>query len=171
MGDQRDQRIQALVVLELVHVVQNEHERLAARGQRRAETGEAARPERVAGSGERLEHGRLDRPFGVQRLGDVRQQDDGVIVAMVQRDPGERAIVGCRPLAEGSRLAVTGRRDDTDEAAVGRAREALDDARALDEARPWGRNVELRPQQLEHPRLPLMGSDARRRSAVLALRL
>ena len=94
-----DQRVQASVILELVHIVEHEHHRLAPRGQRRAETGKATRPQRVAGACKPLEHGGLDRPVGVQRLGDVRQEDDRIVVAVVERDPGELTSVSCRPLA------------------------------------------------------------------------
>ena len=72
------------MVLELVHIVEDEHERLGPRGERRAETGEATRPHRVGGSRERLEHRGFDRPVGVQRLGDVRQEDDWVVVTVVE---------------------------------------------------------------------------------------
>ena len=41
--------VQAIVVLELVHVVEDEHERLGPSGQRRDEAREPARPQRVAG--------------------------------------------------------------------------------------------------------------------------
>ena len=35
----------------------------------------------------------------VQRLGDVRQEDDGIVVAVVERDPGELALVVSPPTA------------------------------------------------------------------------
>ena len=84
MGKECDQGVQATVVLELVHVVEDEHERLGPRGKRRAETGEATRPHASRGPRERLEHRGRDRPVGVQRLGDVRQEDNRVVVTVVE---------------------------------------------------------------------------------------
>ena len=121
-GGEVRQCVQAVVVLELVDVVEHEHQRLAPVGQRGPETGEAARPQRVAAAHERLENCGLDRPVGVQRLGEVRQEDDRIVVSMVERDPGELAILACCPLAECRRLSVSGRCDEADEAAL-RARE------------------------------------------------
>ena len=84
MGKQCDQGVQASVVLELVHIVEDEHERLGPRGQRRAETREATSPHGVVRSRKRLEHRGRDRPIGVQRFGDVRQEDDRVVVTVVE---------------------------------------------------------------------------------------
>ena len=42
--------VQAFVVLELVHVVEDEHERLGPGSQRRDEAREPTRPQRVAGA-------------------------------------------------------------------------------------------------------------------------
>ena len=41
----------------------------------------------------------LDRAVGVQRLGDVRQEDDRIVVAVVERDPGELATRRWPPTA------------------------------------------------------------------------
>ena len=141
--EQRGKGVQAIVVLELVHVVEDEHERLGPSRQRRDEAREPARPQRVAGAAERLEHGGVDRRVGVQRLGDVRQKDDGIVVAVVERDPGEFATVVCRPLPEDRRLAVTGGCDDADDSTAALTGEAADERGALDEARPRRRHVEL----------------------------
>ena len=155
--EQRGEGVQALVVLELVHVVQDEHERLGPSGQRRDEAREPTRPQRVAGTRERLEHGGVDRRAGVQRLGDVRQEDDGIVVAVVERDPGEFATVACRPLPEDRRLAVTRGCDDADDSTAALPGEAADEPGALDEARPRRRHVELGPQQLERSRISRPG--------------
>ena len=48
--EQCGEGVQALVVLELVHVVEDEHERLGPSGQRRDEARDPARPQRVAGT-------------------------------------------------------------------------------------------------------------------------
>ena len=150
--EQCGEGIQAFVVLELVDVVEHEHERLWPSGQRGDQAGETLRPQRVAGARERLEHGGVERRAGVQRLGDVGQKDDGIVVAVVERDPGERATVVCGPLPENRRLAVTGRCDDADDATAALTGEAADEPRPLDEARPRQRHVELGPQQLERSR-------------------
>ena len=74
----------------------------------------------------------LDRAVGVQCLGDVGQEDGRVVVAVVERDPGELAIVACRPLGKGRRLAVSRWCHDAHEPTVLSAREAVDEAGALD---------------------------------------
>ena len=145
------------MVLELVHVVEDEHERLGPGRQRRDETRQPTRPQRVAGAPERLEHRGLERRVGVQRLGDVRQKDDGIVVAVVERDPGEFATVVCRPLPEERRFAVTRRCDDADDPAAALTGEAADERGALDEARPRRRHVELGAQKLERPRISRAG--------------
>ena len=145
--------VEALGVLELVHVVEDQHERFGSSSQRRDEARDPTRPQRVAGPTEPLEHRAVDRRAGVQRLRDVRQEDDGIVVAVVERDPGELATVACRPLREDDRLAVAGGCDDADDSTVALTGEAPDEPRALDEARPRRRHVELGPQQLERSRI------------------
>src|SRR5215207_605117 len=169
MGEQYGKGVQAILVLELVHVVEDEHNRLAPRSQRRAELRETTRPQRAACGRERLEHGGLDRPVDVQRLGYVRQEDDGIVVAVVERDPGKLATAACRPLAEGCRLAVSRWRYDADEAMGMRAGEAVEEPGALDETRPGRWDVQLGPQKLQRLRLSLPDLGTRRRSAIYAL--
>ncbi len=139
------------MVLQLVHVVEDEHERLLARRERRAEAGETLAPERVAR--DRLEDARRHGTVGVERLRHVGQEEHRVVVAPVQREPGERPSVGRRPLAESGGLAVSRRGDDADDAAGSGPREALHQAGSLDEPGPPRRDVQLGPQQLEPGRL------------------
>ena len=155
--EQCGEGIQAFVVLELVDVVEHEHERLWPSGQRGDQAGETLRPQRVAGARECLEHGGVERRAGVQRLGDVGQKDDGIVVAVVERDPGELATVVCGPLPENRRLAVTRGCHDADDSTAALTGEAADEPRALDQARPRQRHVDLGPQQLERSRRPRSG--------------
>ena len=51
----------------------------------------------------------------VHRARDARQQPPGVVVALVEGDPGERPPVALGPLAQERRLAEAGRCDDGDQ--------------------------------------------------------
>ena len=79
---------------------------------------------------ERLPHVRAERLDPIERRGDVLEQDVRVVVALVDRDPGERARVACGPLGKECRLAVAGRCDDEHE------REGAGGAKPVDERRP-----------------------------------
>ena len=127
MEGERDQHVEAAAVLEEVHVVEHEHDGRIPLGERYAEPRKAACPDRVAGSGERLEDRRIERVVAVQGLGDVREQHDGIVVPVVERDPREVARVSRRPLSEHGRLPVSRRSDDADESSLARAREAVDE--------------------------------------------
>jgi hypothetical protein len=135
-----------------VQVVEHQHHGLALLGERRAQARETARPQRASRRRERVEDLGPDAAVDVQRLGDVREKDDRIVVAVVERDPGEPAAVRCGPLAERRGLAVAGRCDDAGETSRSRPREALDEAGPRDVARPGGRDVELRPKQFERLR-------------------
>ena len=147
--EQRGDDVEALMVLELVHVVQDEHERPRAGGQRRYEARDSTRPQRVAGTRQRLEQGGVGRRTGVQCLGDVRQEDDGIVVPVVERHPGEFATVACRPLPEERGLAVTRGCDDADDATAAVPGETADERGALDQTWPRRRNGKLGRQQFE----------------------
>ncbi len=143
--------VQAVGIVDLVDVVQHEHDRLTPSGERLAEPREAACPQGVARCIEPLEHLGRDRAVAVQGLGDVRHQEDRIVVAAVEGNPGELTSVMCRPLTERSGLAVAWRGDDAHEAAAAGAAEALDDRLSLYQPRPGWRDVELGREQLERP--------------------
>ena len=145
------------MVLELVHVIEDEHEGLGPSRQRRDQTREPARPQRVPGATEGLEHRGPDRRDGVQRLGDVRQKDDGIVVAVVERDPGEFATVVCRPLSEKRCLAVAWGCDDADDSTAALTGEAADERGTLDDARPWRWHVEFGAERLERSHISRPG--------------
>jgi hypothetical protein len=148
---QRDERVEAAALLEDVDVVQDEHDRVVPARERGTEAGQAAGPERVSGSGQRLEDHRPNRAVGGKRLGDVGQEDDRVVVPSVERDPGERPRIRAVPLAEHGRLSVPGRGEHAHEAAAARAGERLDEPRALDQPPAGDRRLELGREQLEGP--------------------
>ena len=150
MGQKRRQDVEAVGLLELVHVVQDEHDRVPRGRERRAEAGQRALPREAGGRLECLEHGRFDTSPGAECLRHIGEEEHGVVVPVIERDPGKGAPVLRRPLAENRGLAVPGRCHDADEAAIARSRESMHEARPLDETGSLNRNVQLRLQRLEY---------------------
>ena len=66
------------------------------------------------------------------------EQRDRVVVALVDRDPGERPYVAAGPLGEERRLAVPGGRDHEHEREGARRAEAVDQRRPARPCRPGG---------------------------------
>ena len=69
-------------------------------------------PERRLRRRERLERPAVDRRQPVDGGGQVLQQHDRIVVAPVERDPGELPVVARCPLRQQRRLPVTARCDD-----------------------------------------------------------
>ena len=72
---------------------------------------------------------------------DVHPKADWSIIAVVERQPGDAMLALGNPLAEGRRLAESGRRGDERELA--RLVEANSQARARDPVGPRGRDIQL----------------------------
>ena len=112
MADERHEAVQGRSRLEVVHVVQDDHERVAQVGQCPAETRDDRRRYRDACRAQRIEDVGRQRADPVDRHRQVGEQDDRIVVVRVERQPGERAVIGFGPQCEQRRLAVPGRRDD-----------------------------------------------------------
>ena len=149
LAEHRGQRVETLGVLELVHIVEHEDEGLGQRGERHTQTRQGARPER--GRRQPVESGGIDTVVRAQRLGEIREQDDGIVVAPIEGDPGEPTLLTFRPLGQRSGLSRSRRRHDADEAAVGRAGQPVEDCRSFHLARARRRN-ELGAEELERAR-------------------
>ena len=90
-----------------------------------------------------------ERLDAVDRRGNVLEQDDRVVIALVDRDPGERSGIARRPLGEKRRLAVAGRRRDEHERERARGPQPVDERRPRNASRrPWGR-LQLRLDDIE----------------------
>ena len=94
-----------------VQVVERQHQRALACGQRAADARDARRPGGCPWAGQRVEHFGRDRLDSVNRRRDVPQEHDGVVVSPVESDPGERTRIGLGPTRKQRRLAVPGGRD------------------------------------------------------------
>ena len=95
----------------------------------------------------------LDRLDPVERHGEVREEHGGVVVAIVEGQPGHPGCVRGRPLRQHRRLAVPGGSDDRDHGSLARTEQPLDDRGAVDDAGSDRRGGELRLVELEgeHP--------------------
>ena len=109
--EQLGEHVMARGIGDRVQIIEREHERLLAGGQGVAEPDHAFRPAGSAPARQRIEHLRRQRLDSVHCAGDIAQQDHGIVVSAVERDPGERARIGLRPPREEGRFAVSGRRD------------------------------------------------------------
>jgi hypothetical protein len=99
-------RVEALHVREHLHMVEDQGDRLGHGRQRGGEPGQDAGRDGDARRGEGLEDLRAERLDPVKRRGDVGQQDRGVVVAPVDRDPSGAAALALGPLGQQDRLAV-----------------------------------------------------------------
>ena len=142
-----------------VRAVEHEHERRAARGDRRAEALQCLGRRGPALGGQRLERRLRQRLDPVERGRDEAQERDRVVVALVDRDPGERPHVARRPLREQRRLAVAGRRHHQHERERARRAQAVDQRRPRDRARQERGNAGLRVGDLERQRWRARGTD------------
>jgi hypothetical protein len=92
---------------------------------------------------------RTKRLDAVDRRGDVLEEDERVVVALVDRDPGEGPRVACGPLGQERRLPVAGGRRDEDERECACCPEPVDKRRPRDASRrPRGR-LQLRLDDVE----------------------
>ena len=103
------------VARERICAVQHQDEGRLAAAQRIGEAGQGLRPDGSVLERERLERPRVDRLDAVERRRHVPQKRNGLVVLLVDRDPGERAGVAGGPLREQRRLPVAGRRHDQHE--------------------------------------------------------
>jgi hypothetical protein len=93
------------------------------------------------------------RPFGHPRArpahggGDVAPEPHGIVVALVQRQPGDGSPVNPHPLGEQRRLAEPRRRADQHELAPGRGPQPLQQPGAAHSTSPQPRHGRLRRQQ------------------------
>ena len=87
---------------------------------------------------------RAERLDPVERRGDVLEEDEGVVVALVDGHPRERARIAGGPLREQRRLAVTGGGDDEHDREGAGGAQAVDERRPRDTFRLSHRRAELR---------------------------
>ena len=81
------------------------------------------------------EHSRCKRLDAIQRGGEVGEEDGGVVVVMVCREPCDARLPVLGPLGEQGRLSVARRRHDSEHRDARRCDEALDERGPADDAR------------------------------------
>jgi len=74
---------------------------------------------------------------------EVRDEDAGVVVQVVERQPAGAALLSCGPVGQQHRLAIPGRSGDRDGRGPGLRHEPTDEPRPVDHPRPWDRPMEL----------------------------
>ena len=122
---QRAQDVERITALEMVHVVEEQRQRLYAFSEPRDQAG---KPQRYYARcaefqpGEDVLIGRRGTPEGV---GEVVQEHHGVVVALLEREPGERPPLLSGELPEQRRLAIARGRLDEDHASPGGGAESL----------------------------------------------
>ena len=142
-------RVDALAVVEQLDMVQDQRDRLGHRRDGGREPREHGAQHRDAGRCQRLEHSRVDRLHPVQRDRDIAQQDHRVVVAPVDRDPGDPIPLPRGPLGQDRGLAIAGRGDHTDEGRGLRVEQPLDQLGPGYDPRPGPGRMELGLQWLE----------------------
>ena len=83
------------------------------------------------------------RPHPIDRRRDVPPQPDRIVVAVVERDPRQRASAVCTPVAHGGRLAIPGRSRDERHRSVMAGVERMANPRPIDHAVMDTRNRKL----------------------------
>ncbi len=141
--------VERLGIRERVDVVEDEDRRDTQRRDRRPEARDRGRPERVSSRRNPTEHAPVERLDGVQRRRDIAEEHDGVVVGLVEGDPGERPGVFGSPLREERRLAVPRGCDHADEARLVPAPESRDERRPAHRAPSLRRNCELGRAEIE----------------------
>jgi hypothetical protein len=136
---ERVQHVHGAAAVQEVDVVEDEHQRLDALVEQRDEPRERQRQH--AGPARRQARDQLLVGSAVpsQRMREVEQQHDRVVVALVEREPRHRAGLVGGELAEQRRLPVARRRADHPHRGVGRGGQAPDQPRARDGFLPVAR--------------------------------
>ena len=142
-------RIKALEVVQQFQMVQDHGNRRGHLGYRGRQPRDDGGQDGGARGGQGLEDCRVDRLDPVQRGRDIAQQDDRVVVALVDRDPGDPAPLPRRPLGEQRGLAIAGRGDHTDERRGLGGEQLLDQRGPGHEPRAARRRMELGLDQLK----------------------
>ena len=106
--DQHRQRVQALLVLEQVHIVQDHHHRMGLAGQGGRQPGQDRLADRGPPGGQHAQHPRIDRLHPVQPNREIGQQHGRVVVVAVDRQPDKGPRVPLGPLGGQHGLAVPG---------------------------------------------------------------
>ena len=149
MPRQGDERVERLGRGEHVGVVEHQHERARPGSNGLAE---AREHDALDGGALRRQGGEdraAERLDPVERQRHVRQQRDRIVVAGVERDPGERALVRICPVSHQRRLAVPGGGGDVDDRVACGGAEPVDEAVARDEPGTAPRRLELRLERRE----------------------
>jgi hypothetical protein len=135
--------------VEQVGVVEDEEKRQAARAERACGArGEWSRIRRLPLRREQAKESFVERLDPVDRGADVLQEDERVVVALVDRNPGNAAVLCRGPLGEERRLAVAGTRDDADDARR-LSSKPVHERRSCDDALAKRRRSELRLDHVE----------------------
>ena len=149
MQRERGDRVEALRVVERLDLVQEEDRGLCHRFHRLGEAARRGRGDREPAPLDHAEDRGFDRLHPIERAGDVGHEDLGVVVTVVEREPGGAPSDGFGQLRQQRRLAVAGWRDDRHDRDGRRLRDAFDECTAEDQRRAGRRRMELRLQEWE----------------------
>ena len=124
--------VTALERVDLVQVVQHQHEWVVDAIDRRHETRHDLAEDRGSGSSHVLEQGGIDRPDPGDGAADRSHQRDAVVVVPIERHPGEGSAVMSGPIGEQCRLAEANGGGDDDQWKVGSCGESGGQAWSVD---------------------------------------
>ena len=139
IAGERDEHVQGLALADPVDVVDAQGDRRRRR-EGRAEPGDRRRPDRRAGEGHAVDHGRVQADRAIEGSRDATQEGGRVVVTLVRREPGHGVAGPECPLRQQRGLAVAGWRDHHDDRFVD-AVESLEQGVSDDDAAPrewWG---------------------------------
>ncbi len=145
VGGQHLDRLDAMQVVEHVHVVEDEDRRSRHRVEHFPQPVDRRGDHRHADRRKRVEDRRVDRSDAIERSSDRGQEDRRVVVAFIEREPGERPAILRRPLRQECGLPVSRGSHDRDQRDGPRRLEPSHQLRPRDEAlATYGRSVEFR---------------------------
>jgi hypothetical protein len=139
--------VEALPVLEQLHVIEDQGDRYVHRGHRGGKASDGGRGNRGAAKPARSQQLRVDRAHPIQRRSGAGQEHLGVVVPLVDRDPcGVPSALG--PMGKQRRLPVAGRSDDGDDRHSMRSEQPIDQRGPGNDPRADRRRMKLRFQDL-----------------------
>ena len=163
---ERNEHVGRIRLGEAIDIVEDQDKRGRLRRESGAEARHGHRPDRGTGRGQGFGHIRPERGGPAEREGDVGEEDRRIVVALVDRQPGEGPRIALGPLREERRLPVSGRRHDRDDRHLAARREPGDEGVSSQQAgaRRWRDELRLENREAAGKQTDF-GSGARARCA------
>ena len=142
---ERNEHVGRIRLGEAIDIVEDQDKRGRLCRESGAEARHGHRPDRGTGRGQGFGDIGPERGGPAEREGDVGEQDGRIVVALVDRQPGEVPRIALGPLREEGRLPVSGRRHNGDDRHLAARREPVDEGVSSQQAgaRRWRDELRL----------------------------